>query len=83
MTRRPSPLVSVIVPVLNEERLLPEAIDCIRRQADARAEIVAVHGRSTDRTGEVLERLRDVSEVAVAFPAETPAEVPAEEAPPT
>lgn len=56
MTNGPPPLVSVIVPVFNEERLLPEAIDCIRRQGDVRVEIVAVDS-STDGTPKVLERL--------------------------
>jgi glycosyltransferase involved in cell wall biosynthesis len=58
MTKAVSPLVSVIVPVINEERLLPEAIACIRGQGDEHVEIVVVHGRSTDRTDDVLERLR-------------------------
>ena len=58
MTKTVSPLVSVIVPVINEERLLPEAIACIRGQGDTHVEIVVVHGRSTDRTDDVLERLR-------------------------
>ena len=57
MTKPASPLVSVIVPVFNEEKLLPEAVACIRRQGDARLEIVAVDS-STDGTPEVLERLR-------------------------
>lgn len=58
MTKVPTPLVSVIVPVINEERLLPEAVSCIRRQRDAHLEIVVVHGRSTDGTRAALERLR-------------------------
>lgn len=58
MTKRALPLVSVIVPVFNEERLLPEAIASIRRQDDARVEIVAVDDGSTDGTPELLERLR-------------------------
>ncbi len=57
MTNGAPRLVSVIVPVVNEERLLPEAIACVRQQRDANVEIVAVHGRSTDGTPEVLERL--------------------------
>src|SRR5450755_2433756 len=52
------PLVSVIVPMINEERLLPEAIACIRQQGDEHMEIVAVDDGSTDGTPEVLERLR-------------------------
>jgi glycosyltransferase involved in cell wall biosynthesis len=52
------PLVSVIVPVINQERLLPEAIACIRQQGDEHVEIVAVDDGSTDGTPEVLERLR-------------------------
>ena len=52
------PLVSVIVPVFNEERLLPEAVACIRQQGDAHTEIVAVDDGSTDGTPEVLEGLQ-------------------------
>jgi glycosyltransferase involved in cell wall biosynthesis len=58
MTNGASPLVSVIVPVFNEERLLPESIGCIRGQGDAHLEIVAVDDGSTDGTPGVLERLR-------------------------
>jgi glycosyltransferase involved in cell wall biosynthesis len=56
MTNGEPPLVSVIVPVFNEGRLLPQAIACIRGQRDPRAEIVAVDS-STDDTPTVLERL--------------------------
>lgn len=52
------PLVSVIVPVFNEERLLPEAVACIRQQGDAHTEIVAIDDGSTDGTPDVLERLQ-------------------------
>jgi len=58
MTNAVPPLVSVIVPVFNEERLLPEGIACIRRQRDAHVEIVAVDDGSTDGTPQLLERLR-------------------------
>jgi glycosyltransferase involved in cell wall biosynthesis len=58
MTKRALTLISVIVPVFNEERLLPEAIASIRRQDDARVEIVVVDDGSTDGTPELLERLR-------------------------
>lgn len=56
MTSGAPALVSVIVPVFNEERLLPEAVASIRGQDDPRAEIVAVDS-STDDTPKVLERL--------------------------
>jgi glycosyltransferase involved in cell wall biosynthesis len=58
MMKSASPLINVIVPVFNEERLLAEAIACIRRQGDPRVEIVAVDDGSTDGTPELLERLR-------------------------
>lgn len=58
MTPVPPPLVSVVVPVFNGERLLPEAIACIREQGGAHTEIVAVDDGSTDGTPRLLERLR-------------------------
>jgi rSAM/selenodomain-associated transferase 2 len=42
--------VSVVIPTLNEERLLPRAVASVRRDA---AEVLVIDGGSTDRTREV------------------------------
>ena len=51
-------LLSVVVPVYNEERTIREVIDRIVR-VPIRKEIVIVDDASTDGTGEVLHELRD------------------------
>jgi glycosyltransferase involved in cell wall biosynthesis len=54
------PLVSVVVPVLNGERFLGEAIESIRAQSYRALEILAVDDGSTDGTPELLAALSDV-----------------------
>jgi rSAM/selenodomain-associated transferase 2 len=44
------PRVSVVIPTLDEEHLLPAALDSVRRDA---TEVLVVDGGSTDRTREV------------------------------
>jgi glycosyltransferase involved in cell wall biosynthesis len=51
MTGRP--LVSVIIPVRNGERFLPQALDDVAAQTYADHEVVVVDGRSTDRSAEI------------------------------
>jgi len=53
--RRTRPLVSVIVPTLNEERNIPQLFAAMPDSVD---EIVLVDGRSTDKTVELALRLR-------------------------
>ena len=49
---------SVLVPVLNEERYIEQAVDAMRRQRfDGELEFIFADGGSTDRTREILERL--------------------------
>jgi glycosyltransferase involved in cell wall biosynthesis len=52
------PLVSVIIPVKNGERFLPQALADVASQTYEHHEIVVVDGRSTDRS----------AEIAAAFP---------------
>jgi succinoglycan biosynthesis protein ExoA len=49
---------SVLVPVLNEERYVEQAVDAMRRQRfDGELEFIFADGGSSDRTREILERL--------------------------
>ncbi|HLI60906.1 MAG TPA: glycosyltransferase [Solirubrobacteraceae bacterium] len=49
---------SVLVPVLNEERYIEQAVDAMRRQRfDGELEFIFADGGSSDRTREILERL--------------------------
>jgi glycosyltransferase involved in cell wall biosynthesis len=51
-------LASILVPVLNEERHLPEvAAQMLAQEADGPLEFLFIDGGSTDRTVEVVERL--------------------------
>jgi glycosyltransferase involved in cell wall biosynthesis len=50
------PLVSVLMPVRNEERFLPAALASLRAQTFRDWELVAVDDHSTDRTAAILER---------------------------
>jgi glycosyltransferase involved in cell wall biosynthesis len=47
------PLVSVIVPVKNGERFLPDALGDVVAQTYENVEILVVDGRSTDRSAEI------------------------------
>lgn len=51
-----APEVSVIVPVLNEESVLPRLLASLARQEGPAWELVVVDGRSTDRSREVVRR---------------------------
>ena len=48
-------MISVIIPVLNEEKALPATLNALRQQPGA-FETIAVDGGSTDRTREILAR---------------------------
>ena len=50
------PLVSIVTPVLNGARFLPQALDSVRRQAYPRVEHIVIDGGSTDGTVEILGR---------------------------
>jgi glycosyltransferase involved in cell wall biosynthesis len=51
--------VSVIMPVLNGERFIAEAIQSVADQTYTNLELVVVDDGSTDRTGELVRRFRD------------------------
>jgi cellulose synthase/poly-beta-1,6-N-acetylglucosamine synthase-like glycosyltransferase len=48
--------ITLVIPVKNEERRLPNCFDAIRAQTIQPTEIIVVDGHSTDRTVEVAER---------------------------
>lgn len=60
MNFRPEPVVSILMPVRNEERYLPQAIDSIRRQTLADWELVVVNDGSEDATAAILASAADV-----------------------
>lgn len=48
------PAMSIIVPVYNVERYLPQCIDSIRRQTFTDIEVLCINDGSTDRSAEIL-----------------------------
>ncbi|MGH9678291.1 MAG: glycosyltransferase, partial [Candidatus Acidiferrum sp.] len=52
-----APRLSIIVPALNEEQHIEEAITSLLNLDYPDYEVIAVNDRSTDRTGEIMERL--------------------------
>lgn len=52
------PKVSVIIPIWNAEKYLPECLDKICRQTLSDIEIICVDDGSNDRTGEILARAK-------------------------
>jgi cellulose synthase/poly-beta-1,6-N-acetylglucosamine synthase-like glycosyltransferase len=61
--RMPStfPRVSLIVPALNEEEHVEKALTGLTNQDYPNYEIIAINDRSTDRTGELMERVASAS----------------------
>ncbi|WP_326551196.1 glycosyltransferase family 2 protein [Micromonospora sp. NBC_01813] len=56
----PSPMVSVVVPVYNTEKWLPEALDSIERQpARERIEVIVIDDGSTDGSASIAQRYAD------------------------
>src|SRR5271169_2101209 len=52
-----NPRVSIIVPARNEEASIEQALKTLLALDYDNYEIIAVNDRSTDRTGEIMERL--------------------------
>ncbi|MFT6397481.1 MAG: chlorobactene glucosyltransferase, partial [Bradymonadia bacterium] len=50
--------VSVLIPARNEERSILKAVESVLRQAGQLREIIIYNDGSTDRTGAILEELR-------------------------
>jgi len=55
----PRPLISVAMPVFNVESTILEAVESIRYQTLTDWELIVIDDGSTDRTREVLDRIRD------------------------
>src|SRR5690242_4709401 len=69
------PRVSLIVPALNEEEHVEQALTALTKLEYPNYEIIAINDRSTDRTGELMERVAGASggRVHVVHIAELPA----------
>jgi len=55
-----NPLVSVIIPVYNEEKDIGECLDSLRKQTYKNYEIIIVDDGSTDKTNEVAKKYKKV-----------------------
>jgi glycosyltransferase involved in cell wall biosynthesis len=64
-----SPRVSVVMPTWNAETFLEEAVQSILSQTLTDLELIVVDGGSTDRTLEILDKLRDARVRVLAAPA--------------
>lgn len=53
----PAPLISVIIPVRNEERNIRRCLESMFRQTYPNLEVIVVNDRSSDRTPQILEEL--------------------------
>lgn len=53
------PSLSVVIPALNEARALEKSLESILRQDYPNLEILVLNDRSTDQTGEILERMQE------------------------
>lgn len=51
------PLVSVLMPALNEEKFLEEAVDSVLKQAGVQVEVLIVDGCSVDGTAAIAQRM--------------------------
>ena len=73
MTASDVPLVSVLVPARNEQhRVLPECIRSLLAQDYGCFEVIAVNDRSTDATGEILEKVAESDGRLCVFAGEEP-----------
>ncbi len=52
-------IASVIMPLFNAEKYLPEALESVLRQTCGDFEIICINDCSTDNTGKILEEFRD------------------------
>jgi glycosyltransferase involved in cell wall biosynthesis len=52
-----NPRVSIIVPARNEEEIIEQALNTLLALEYDNYEVIAVNDRSTDRTGEIMERI--------------------------
>jgi len=55
----PAPLVSVLIPALNEENSIARCVEAMLAQTYPNVEIVVANDRSTDRTAEIVEKIAE------------------------
>src|SRR5688572_15584834 len=58
MPMSPSPLISIVIPVFNDEQTVSAALESALRQTLADIEVICVDDASTDGTAAVIERFR-------------------------
>lgn len=58
MTRRPKPVISVIMPVHNEEKYIEQAIDSVINQTAENWELIIVNDASTDSTPKIVDSIK-------------------------
>lgn len=58
MKRRKSPLVSVVMPVYNSAKFLPQALESIQNQSYRNLEIICVDDASTDNSWSILKKYK-------------------------
>jgi len=58
-TRHQAPVVSIIVPARNEERIIERSVRSFLSQEYGALEVIVVNDRSTDATGEILRGIAD------------------------
>lgn len=54
-----SPKISIIIPMLNEEKVLPATLACISAQTSSAFELIIVDGMSNDRSCEIAQQWQD------------------------
>jgi glycosyltransferase involved in cell wall biosynthesis len=59
VSRSGNPRVSIIVPARNEEETIEQALNTLLALDYDNYEVIAVNDRSTDRTGEIMERIAE------------------------
>ena len=57
-----NPRVAIIVPARNEENSIGQALSCLLAMEYDNYEVIAIDDRSTDRTGEIMDRVASVSQ---------------------
>jgi len=68
-----NPRVSIIVPARNEEETIEQALNTLLALDYNNYEVIAVNDRSTDSTGEIMERIAEDSSLRVIHHSELPA----------
>ena len=67
-----TPMVSIIVPARNEERMIERAVRSMLAQTYPALEVLVINDRSTDATGEILERIAQEDPRLIVLTGEEP-----------